>query len=374
MAPKIEKLPHGVCRITLDNEKSLNAVTHETVKHMRDLLLPHVAGDAAARAAVSKAFVIRGAGAKAFCAGGDVVSIAKQEPAGVRERFFYTEYQVNYAIGELSVPYIALWNGIVMGGGFGVSVHGSHRVCSPQTLFAMPETAIGLFPDVGGSWVLPRLPIDGLGLYLALSGARLKGADVVHAGLGTHYVTTPERLDLLEQRLVSPDGPSPRAAIAEHCESRNLLPAFSLAPHIDKIAKYFGKQHATLASVVGGLKASTDPWAADIYKKLVAMSPTSVAVSFEAQRRGAKCATRAEMFAMEFCLSQSMANHHDFYEGVDALLLSKHKNPKWAPATLDEVDQAQVARMFDKFKPSQPTWDPTTPEAVAFADAAGAKK
>lgn len=381
MKPVVEHFPHGVTKLTLDNAKTLNAVDHETVQVMRNILF-----DRLNNKTQEKAFVVRGGGPKAFCSGGDVVSIATNNPAGVRHKFFYTEYQVNHAIGELAsigVPYISLWNGIVMGGGFGVSIHGSHRVCSPRTLFAMPETAIGLFPDVGGSWVLPRLPHTGLGLYLALAGVRLKGADILHAGLGTSYVSSIEALDKLEAALLDASKSflldskrgnaleSAAALIETIAEPKSQLPPFSLQPHLDKIQKYFGPQHATLPELLAGLEAGSaagDTFAAEALAKITKDSPTSVAVSYLAFQRGAKCSTRAEMFEMEYRLSQSMANHNDFYQGVDALLMSKSGAPKWQPASLAEVfkNPGAVEKLFEKREAAQPTWDPRTPEEVAF--------
>ena len=363
-APKIDFFPNGACKITLDHPKALNAVSHDTVKPMRDLLFDHIANPATNK--VTRAFVIRGAGAKAFCSGGDVVSIAKNTPNDVRAKFFYTEYQVNNAISEVHVPYVALWNGIVMGGGFGVSIHGSHRVASPQTLFAMPETAIGLFPDVGGSWILPRLPHEGLGLFLALSGTRLKGGDTFHAGLATSYARDVEHLDKIEDGILNGEK-DVQGLIKEFSEPATAVPPFSLEKDLPKIKQYFGKHHTSLQSIVMGLKEATDDkWAQDLYNKLQFFSPTSIAVSYEAFQRGAACKTRAEMFEMEYRLVQQMANHHDFYEGVDALLLRKDKQPKWAPNSLDAVTSEQVGKMFEKRADNQPTWDPRTLEDDAF--------
>jgi enoyl-CoA hydratase/carnithine racemase len=373
LPPKVDYFPNGSCKFTLDHPKALNAVSWETVQVIRDVLFAHLNNTiTASTPAVTRAFVIRGAGPKAFCSGGDVVSIAKNEPRDVRGKFFYTEYQVNHAIGEVRVPYVALWNGIVMGGGFGVSIHGSHRVATPQTLFAMPETAIGLFPDVGGSWVLPRLPHDGLGLYLALSGARLKGADTLHAGLATSFASNAEALDKIENGILTGSGPV-EAIISEFSDkvtsSSSSVPPFSLQQELPNIQKYFGRHNKSLKSVLSGLRdAKDDKWAQDLYAKIQTFSPTSVAVSFEAFQRGAACKTRAEMFEMEFRLSQTMSNHNDFYQGVDALLLTKHKNPKWNPATLDEVTDEQIAKLFEKRSPNQPTWSTRALENDVFGD------
>ncbi|RNC48280.1 enoyl-CoA hydratase/isomerase family protein [Trypanosoma cruzi] len=193
--------------LTLCRPAMLNALSLEMAQHMLWLHLkrPH---PSLPRSAI---YILKGAGNKSFCAGGDVRSIVAH---GTLCSFLRTTYQLNYHILTMPNPQVSLWDGYVMGGGVGVSVHGRYRVASERAVFAMPETAIGLFPDVGASWFLPRLKMKGLGLYLGLTGARLKGADVAHTGLATHYVPS-ARFCELEERLCHIDDPAKVEACLE---------------------------------------------------------------------------------------------------------------------------------------------------------------
>ena len=174
---------NGVATILLNRPQALNALTHEMCIPLEKNLRAWAADTSV------KAVIIKGAGEKAFCAGGDIRKLADRGPDGesYRKRFWHDEYRCNTLIGEYPKPFIALIDGIFMGGGVGLSVHGSHRIISEHAMFAMPETGIGLFPDVGGTYFLPRCPGE-IGMYLGLTGARLKGADVLAAGAATHFV------------------------------------------------------------------------------------------------------------------------------------------------------------------------------------------
>jgi len=179
--------------ITLNRPSALNALTRDMCLRMSEQLRQW------ARDEKISLVVVRGAGDRAFCAGGDIKALYESGKAGTRyvTDFYADEYRLNTLIKEYSKPYVALIDGITMGGGVGVSVHGSHRVAGDKTVFAMPETGIGLFPDVGGSYFLPRLP-GALGMYLALTGARLKTADALYAGIATHYVPSVRHHALLD--------------------------------------------------------------------------------------------------------------------------------------------------------------------------------
>ncbi|CUG91721.1 enoyl-hydratase isomerase family protein, putative [Bodo saltans] len=204
--------------VTLNREKALNALNVPMVAQMAKAYIqePHADPEAV--------YVLKGAGAKAFCAGGDVVTLVRD--ANAQREFFYNEYQLNYHILSMKQQQqVALWDGIVMGGGVGVSIHGKYRVASEKALFAMPETSIGLFPDVGGSWFLPRLPNKAIGLYLSLTGQRLKGADLKHAGLATHYVAS-SLIPQLEEALCNVQKPTEVAAILDDFVSKSPSPFF----------------------------------------------------------------------------------------------------------------------------------------------------
>jgi enoyl-CoA hydratase/carnithine racemase len=328
----VDTAASGVNVVTLNREKALNALNQPMV----EALLPHYkAWHAAPKAPV----LMKGAGAKAFCAGGDIVSIVQNKDT-VGKEFFFKEYQLNYLIKTFPHPHVALLNGIVMGGGVGLSVHGSHRVCSEKTLFSMPETAIGLFPDVGGSIFLPRMSTHaGLGTYLALTGHRLKGADAVHAGVGTHFVDS-TAMDAVERDIVA--GQDVDAVLAAH---RKEMPPFSLAPHLSDIAAVFAAD--SVAQIVERLEAmGSNEWAAKTLKTLRAASPTSVKVTFEQLRRGALLTDPIDNFAMEYCITQRCMATTDFFSGVTAILIDKTGNPQWNPKTLEEVTDEMVQAHF----------------------------
>lgn len=327
--------------ITLNRPKALNALNFPMVKQMRPWYAQWVKDH---KDGQSRIVVMKGAGGKAFCAGGDVVAIATDTEGTLRREFFPEEYRLNYAIKTLPFPHVALLDGIVMGGGVGLSMHGSHRVVTEATLFAMPETGIGLFPDVGGSLFLPRLPHAGLGMYLALTGHRLKGADCLHAGIGTHFVAK-EHVPGVEEALLRQDTAEGVDGVLEkHAVEKTSLPAFGLEPHLDRIAQIF-----TLGSVDAifeRLAKDDSEWSKKTLSTLKAVSPTSVKVTFEQLRRGAM-QNPHENFAMEARMAWAMMNvGKDFNEGIRALLIDKDKSPKWSPASLDEVTPEVVDRYF----------------------------
>lgn len=285
-----------------------------------------------------RAVLLDGAGGRAFCAGGDVRAIrtaALADDQATIERFFSTEYAVNQGIAEFGKPWISLIDGVCMGGGIGVAVHGSHRIATEHALLAMPETAIALFPDVGTSYVLPRLP-GRIGLWLALTGARLKGADAVHAGFATHYISR-DALPALRQALSGGDA----EAVARFAEPP---PPASFAAHREAIDRCFGA--GDLPAILDVLEAEGTEWAEEQRQILLRMSPTSLSVSHELLARGAEKSLR-ECLAMELALTRVVVNHHpDFAEGVRSVLVDKDGAPRWQPATIEEVDPVAIAGMF----------------------------
>lgn len=299
--------------VVVNREKAMNSMDVDMVNAMWRAYIeqPHPKKDAAL-------LVLRGAGNKSFCAGGDVVSVSKSK--ALAEVFFYKEYQLNYYILTMPNVQVSLWNGYVMGGGVGISVHGRYRVACERTLFAMPETAIGLFPDVGGSWFLPRLKMRGLGLYLGLTGARLKGADVVHAGLATHYVPV-AAFDQLEERLCHIDDPAKTESYLEEFAVKEL-PPFSLEPHRQTIEKCFAlTETTTVEGILDSLSSDGSEFARTAIETMNKMSPTSLVVSLEMQKRGAKATDPADVFNMDYLGAMRSAVNPDFREGVRALLI-----------------------------------------------------
>ncbi|KAK5974013.1 3-hydroxyisobutyryl-CoA hydrolase mitochondrial [Trichostrongylus colubriformis] len=293
--------------------------------------------------------ILKGSGEKAFCAGGDVLAVtksAKEAKAGgtstIHKDFFREEYQLNHLIGNLSKTFVALIDGIVMGGGCGLSVNGRYRVATERTMLAMPETALGLFPDVGGSYFLSRLK-NNLGLYLALTGYRLHGADAFHAGLATHYVPS-SKLAELQEKLVSLETVSHKSVDAMIREFEPVdVPVFSLEEHLPAINTAF--QATSVEEIFENLKKDGSEWAQKQLKTLSKMSPTSMKVTFKQLEKGAKMSF-SKVFTMEYRLTQRSLEDHDFYEGCRAILIDKDRNPKWKPATLEEVSDAHIEQYF----------------------------
>ncbi|KAJ8681667.1 hypothetical protein QAD02_017459 [Eretmocerus hayati] len=288
--------------------------------------------------------MIKGSGEKAFCAGGDVKSLvlALDREGGdqLGKDFFRAEYTLNHLIGTYKKPYVALIHGIVMGGGVGLSVHGKYRIATEKTLFAMPETAIGLYPDVGGSYFLPRLK-GKLGLYLGLTGHRLKGADVSLAGIATHYVPS-EELEEVTKKLISND--SDIDGILNQYSSANLKQEFSLAAHIDLINECFSAP--TVENILERLKQDGSEWSQKVLENLNKMSPTSLKVTKKVIEEGAEKSLR-ECLETEYRLScRYLMKNSDFAEGVRALLIDKDQNPSWKPKTLEEVSKLDVTWRF----------------------------
>jgi enoyl-CoA hydratase len=277
------------------------------------------------------AVAIAGEG-RAFCAGGDIRAIrdaALAADAASIEAFFSEEYALNKMIAEYPKPYVALIDGICMGGGIGVSVHGRYRVATEAAMFAMPETGIALFPDVGTSYVLPRLP-GALGMYLGLTGTRLTGADAVHAGLATHFVPRTELAALAEA--LARDGVAVLARFAAP------LPPFSLAGDMDAVGRSFSA--VSVPELLERL-GHEGAWGEKTLATLRAMSPSSVLWSFGLVRRGAH-RDLAACLAAELILTRFVTRHADFAEGVRAMIIDKDRAPKWSPGSVGDVDVPEI--------------------------------
>ncbi|KAM9304898.1 3-hydroxyisobutyryl-CoA hydrolase, mitochondrial [Gastrophryne carolinensis] len=292
--------------------------------------------------------IIKSSGGKAFCAGGDIISITNAGKAGdpLAQDFFREEYILNNAVGTCKKPYVALIDGITMGGGVGLSVHGQFRVASERTLFAMPETAIGLFPDVGGGYFLPRLH-GKIGLFIALTGFRLKGVDVQKAGIATHFVKS-EEIQSLQKDLTSLKRPSKEDIVGlldtYHKKSASSKEKqFILAEHLDKINSLFTAY--SVEEIIENLKKDGSPFAQQQLETLQRMSPTSLKMTFRQLKHGSSL-TLQDVLIMEYRLSQACMRGHDFYEGVRAVLIDKDQNPKWNPAVLEDVTNEYLDSCF----------------------------
>lgn len=322
----------GVGRLTLNRPRALNALDRAMIDELADALTAW-RDDPAVRLVT-----IEGAGGRAFCAGGDVRAVRALVLAGRHaeaEAFFAAEYALNRMIAEYPKPYVALIDGLSMGGGLGVSVHGSHRVVTEHATLAMPETAIGFFPDIGATFFLPRLPGQS-GMYLGLTGARLSAGDALHTGLATHFVPR-AALAALKAGLAR----AGTAAIAAHAHP---APESLLAADRPAIDRCFAQ--ASVPAILDALEAEGTPWAHATLATLRAMSPTALVVTFEALRRGARM-TLPECLAMELTLTRGVTRHPDFAEGVRAQVVDKTRDPRWTPATVAEVDAADIAALFE---------------------------
>jgi enoyl-CoA hydratase len=309
--------------ITLNRPQALNALTHAMCNAIRPQLARWASDDMIA------AVVIKASGEKAFCAGGDVVSLSNAGKARSQdwEDFFFDEYRLNYAIATYRKPYIALINGIVMGGGVGLSVHGRYCVASENYIFAMPETGIGLIPDVGSTYALAQLP-GNIGLYLGMTGARLKAADAIAVGLCTHYVPSDEHNALLDALVAAPDAIETTLA---HFNQNSGDDSITLKQPL--IEKYFAED--SVESIMNSLSIGDD-WAVGVRDILLKMSPTSLKLTHLAIRAAAGDSIES-CLRREYRIVYQIKAGHDFYEGVRAQLIDKDRKPIWKPAALGDV-------------------------------------
>ncbi len=342
---------HHFGRATLQAPASLNALTLAMV----DLLDPQLAAWAADDSVAG--VVLDAAGDKAFCAGGDVVGLYRairatppgQVPAAAAA-FFEREYRLDHHIHRYPKPLLCWGHGIVMGGGLGLLAGASHRVVTPRTRMAMPEITIGLYPDVGGSWLLPRLP-GGAGLFLALTGASINAADACHVGLADVALRHEDHATLL-QALAEARWQGRRDADAEQLGA--LLQPCAVAAAADLPVSPLRQHQARIEAVIGAgdslaamaprlkaLAGDADPWLAVAGATFGQGSPTSALLSVEMQRR-ARGLSLAEVFRLEWQASVGCCVHPDFAEGVRALLVDKDRQPRWQPATLDAVTPALI--------------------------------
>jgi enoyl-CoA hydratase len=318
--------------ITLNRPKALNALTHGMCVQMKAEL------DQWAKDEAIKSVAVKGSGDRAFCAGGDIRALYESGKAGTPYalEFYRDEYILNAAIKHYPKPYVALIQGINMGGGVGVSVNGSHRIAGEGMVFAMPETGIGLFPDVGGSHFLPRCPGE-IGMFLGLTGMRLKTADSLYAGIATDFVPVSRWETLLE---ALSDGTAPDTAIAG---LREGVPDTLLLQHRPAIDRIFAA--ASVEEILASLDAEHEDWTDDIAKTIRTKSPTSLKVTYRQIREGKKL-DFDDCMKMEYRMVNRIVAGHDFYEGVRAVIIDKDNAPKWQPAELSGVSQADVDAYF----------------------------
>ncbi|PJD96904.1 MAG: 3-hydroxyisobutyryl-CoA hydrolase [Legionella sp.] len=323
--------------ITLNRPKALNALTLDMIVALYQQLLVWQQKEEI------KAIVISAVAGSAFCAGGDVRSLYQQRGLHAQQvAFFEHEYRLNHLIHYLKKPYIALLDGITMGGGVGISLHGSHPIASERFVFAMPETAIGFFPDIGASHLLTRCP-SYIGWYAGLTGCRLQAQEAHYAGLIKHKMSSsrmPEFVDALQHIQWSHDPfADVDACLAEYEDSST-----SAFTHSTMINECFS--HQSVEAILDALLSHAALQAQEIAAQLMQKAPLSLKVTLK-QLQQAPSLSLAQCLTMDYNLVSHFMRGTDFYEGVRALLVDKDKNPQWKPAVLEEVSSCLVDGYFE---------------------------
>jgi enoyl-CoA hydratase len=340
----------GVGRLRLNRPKAIHALTTQMCEMMSAALLKW------RRDPAVEAVVIDHAEGRGFCAGGDVVMLARSgnEDAEEAKRFFFAEYRLNQLLFAYDKPTIAIMDGITMGGGVGIALPCDYRIATENTRLAMPETGIGLFPDVGGGWYLSRLP-GRVGQFMALTGARLDGAECRYLELATHYVEQAGVADLVERVMIAPA----RAKGALGAAS-GLVPDAKIEQNLPQITRLFASD--SLEDILAALEADEGAWAHSELATLKSKSPLSCKVSLRLLAEGATRASFTDEMRAEYALAGRVVRTHDFREGVRALLLDKDNAPQWDPATPEDVTQEMLDVLFEPLPPSE-QWTPF-PEAA----------
>ncbi|MFM6931912.1 MAG: enoyl-CoA hydratase/isomerase family protein [Novosphingobium sp.] len=331
--------------LTLNRPKAIHALTQGMDHAMTKALLEWRGDDAV------HAVIIDHSEGRGFCSGGDINLLRNSalNDGGVSGlQFFYEEYQLNHLLMTYPKPVVAFMDGITMGGGVGISQPGRFRVATENTRFAMPETGIGLFPDVGGGWYLSRLP-GRMGQFLALTGTRLDGAECLWTGLATHYLPS----DALAEA---------KSRIEQGHEPGQVLAALSVTPppakieaHASQIAKHFASDR--YEDILASLAADDSDWVLKELATLRTKSPQTCKVALRQLHDSLECADFAENMAMEYRIAARVLTRPDFAEGVRALIVDKTNDPRWDPATPEEVSDELIASIFAPLAPDQ-EWKP----------------
>ena len=341
------RVQKNVGRLTLNRPQALHALTQGMCETMIGALLdwrddPEI-----------YMVIIDHAGERGFCAGGDIRMLARSGAGdGVEARaFFHTEYQLNHLLFTYETPVVAVMDGMVMGGGVGISMPAHYRIATERTTFAMPETGIGLFPDVGGGWYLPRLP-GKAGLWLALTGARIKGADCLRLGVATHFVefgaveglkkaivADPRRIDDILKKYRADAGKAPLVSIEQD------LNRLFVGDSVEQIFEF--------------LEADSSDWGKAQLAVMKTKSPQTLKVAFRQLEAGAAMTDFADNMAMEYRIGARVVQRRDFLEGVRAVIIDKDNAPRWDPAELAGVTDAMLDEIFAPL-PAGQEWTPLT--------------
>ncbi|RVW02657.1 enoyl-CoA hydratase/isomerase family protein [Rhodococcus xishaensis] len=329
----------GLGRITLNRPKAINALTHTMVRTVASTLHEWATDDWV------HAVLITGAGERGLCAGGDIVSIYHDARSGGQgsKDFWRDEYVLNAAIARYSKPYVAIMDGIVMGGGVGISAHGNVRIVTERSKIGMPEVGIGFVPDIGGTYLLSHAPGE-LGTHVALTTSRLGAGDAIYCGFADHFVPS-GRLAEFEQVLAT--GPV-----------EDALALFAQPPPASELAEQRGWIDATYAAdtveeIIANLRSSDVPEARTAAEQILTKSPTAVKVTLRALRQAREFDSLEDALDQEYRVSSACLDSHDLVEGIRAQVVEKDRDPGWSPSTLEAVTDEHVDRFFEPLGESE---------------------
>ncbi|MBB4567361.1 enoyl-CoA hydratase/isomerase family protein [Rhizobium leucaenae] len=330
--------------IRLNRPQALNSLTLPMIRAIEAALADFAADPSVA------SVIVRGEGDRAFCAGGDIRLLHESGKRGSpdAETFWREEFRLNHAIARYPKPYVALMDGITMGGGVGLSSHGSHRVATERTRLAMPETGIGYFPDVGATWLLPRAPGEA-GTWMGLTGLAIHAADAIQARLADHCVASSDLSALIEAIGALPAAASPADVHGVIAGMAISAGESRLTVHRNMIDRALA--YDTVEDIQEALAREAGDFAAETRQIIGTRSPTSLKLTLRLLRAGRNSASLAECLDRELGACLRILYNPDFYEGVRAAVIDKDRNPKWSPASLAEVEDAAIDRFF---VPAQP--------------------
>lgn len=334
-----------VGRLSLNRPKAIHALNLPMCDAMIDALVKWRDDDAV------EAVIIDHSEGRGFCAGGDIRMLAESGAKDGKEArlFFHTEYRLNHLLFTYPKPVVAFMDGITMGGGVGISQPAKYRVATEHTRFAMPETGIGLFPDVGGGWYLPRLE-GRVGAYLALTGARLDGAECLALGLATHYLPSEKLADAKARIAVDPTRIGGILG-----ELSVTAPPAAITQHIERINRLFASD--TYEDILGALEADGGEWAIKELATLHGKSPQTCKVALRQLKEGGEMHDFAAQMTQEYAIGSRVVAMHDFIEGVRALIVDKDNSPRWNPPTAEAVTDDWIDAIFAPL-PEAEKWTP----------------
>ncbi len=341
----VARVEGRVGRISLNRPKALNALTEPMCAAVIEALLAWREDDGV------DLLIIDHEGERGFCAGGDIRAMAASG-AGDGEAgraFFLAEYQMNDLLQRYPKPIVAIMDGITMGGGVGLSVYARYRICTERTLFAMPETGIGLFPDIGAGWLLAQLPGE-IGTWMALTGARLKAADCMFLKLCTDYVPSERITKFKEALIANPD--EVRRILARFSGDAGLAPLSGKQAALDSVFR-----HDTVEQIMQALEGGSS-WAQEQAAILKTKSPTSMKTALRQVRTIHERPAFADEMRLEYRLARRFIASPDFQEGVRAVVIEKDNAPRWNPARLEDVSEATLDALFAPFADPSEEWTP----------------